>query len=151
MCLLLLTAKGQVVDGGTFKPLYLYAGDNTSTTRDGEITCMEENAAGDRLYGGKVKEASVVSPPLGGVSAFIGLKKAGVHAFDDPTAWQWAVYYTISTYATVDICFWTPSAIGAPYNKQMFVFAIGGTASKAFKYFMNDPADATTGTYKKLF
>jgi len=99
MCLLFLTAKGQVADGGTIKPLYFYVGDNTSTTRDGEITCMEENADGDRLYGGKLTEASVASPNLTRVSAFIGLKKAGVHAFDDPTAWQWAVYYTVASYA----------------------------------------------------
>ena len=97
--LLLLTSKGQVIDGGKVKPLYWYVGDNTSTSRDGEITCMEENLAGDRLYGGKLTEASVASPNLTGVSAFIGLKKAGVHAFDDPTAWQWAVYYTVASYA----------------------------------------------------
>ena len=96
MCLLFLTAKAQVADGGTIRPLYFNVGDNTSTTRDGEITCMEENADGDRLYGGKLTEASVASPPLASVSAFIGLKKAGVHAFDDPTAWQWAVYYTVT-------------------------------------------------------
>ena len=97
MCLLFLTAKGQVADGGTFRPLYWYVGDNTSTSRNGEITCMEENLAGDRLYAGKVTEANLVDPPLTGhntdVTAFIGLKRAGVHAFDDPKAWQWAVYF----------------------------------------------------------
>jgi len=33
----------------------------------------------------------------------------------------------------------------------MFIFAIGATDQKTYKYFMNDPADATTGTYKLLF
>jgi len=159
--LLLLTSKGQVIDGGKVKPLYWYVGDNTSTSRDGEITCMEENAAGDRLYAGKVTEASLVDPPLTGfgsnkATAFLGLKKAGVHAFDDPQAWQWAVYFENGLgddRGMVDFCFWTPSAIGAPYNKQMFVFAHGSKFSETgpkHRYYMNDPADATTGTYKTL-
>ena len=118
-----------MADGSGFKPMYWYVGDATSTTRNGEILCMDENTDGDRIYGGMLSEVNLVSPPLTGAltndwTAFIGLKKAGVHAFDDPKAWAWAVYFENGVGAVagqIDWCFFTPS-IGAPYNKQMLMF-----------------------------
>ena len=159
MYLLILITQGQVADGSGFKPMYWYVGDESSTTRNGGIHCMDENTNGDRIYGGMLSDINLVSPPLTGAlsddrkTAFFGLKKAGIHAFDDPQAWAWAVYIENgvgNVFGPIDWCFFTP-IIGAPYNKQMLMITVAPEENNLkYRHILADPADASTGTFKKL-